>query len=103
MYFTDHHDLTFVEKQLAEGLAKIFSSQLELGAVETQRKLLQDAEIKSLQAQVNPHFFFNAINTISALVRIDHEKARQLLLQLSHFFRSNLQGARNNTITIEKN
>lgn len=102
LYFTDHHDLTFVEKQLAEGLAKIFSSQLELGAVETQRKLLQDAEIKSLQAQVNPHFFFNAINTISALVRIDHEKARQLLLQLSHFFRSNLQGARNNTITIEK-
>lgn len=102
LYFTDYHDLTFVEKRLAEGLAKIFSSQLELGAVEVQRQLLQDAEIKSLQAQVNPHFFFNAMNTISALIRIDHEKARQLLLQLSHFFRSNLQGARNNMITIEK-
>ncbi|WP_239724069.1 MULTISPECIES: sensor histidine kinase [unclassified Mammaliicoccus] len=102
LYFTDYHDLTFVEKRLAEGLAKIFSSQLELGAVETQRQLLQDAEIKSLQAQVNPHFFFNAMNTISALVRIDHEKARQLLLQMSQFFRSNLQGARNNTITISK-
>lgn len=102
LYFTDFHDLTFVEKRLAEGLAKIFSSQLELGAVETQRQLLQDAEIKSLQAQVNPHFFFNAMNTISALVRIDHEKARQLLLQMSQFFRSNLQGARNNTITISK-
>ena len=46
--------------------------------------------------------FFNAINTISALVRIDSEKARKLLLQLSQFFRSNLQGARNNTITLEK-
>ena len=102
LYFTDYHDLTFVEKRLAEGLAKIFSSQLELGSVETQRQLLQDAEIKSLQAQVNPHFFFNAMNTISALVRIDHEKARQLLLQMSQFFRSNLQGARNNTITISK-
>ncbi|MBW0767570.1 MULTISPECIES: sensor histidine kinase [Mammaliicoccus] len=102
LYFTDYHDLTFVEKRLAEGLAKIFSSQLELGAVETQRQLLQDAEIKSLQAQVNPHFFFNAMNTISALVRIDHEKARQLLLQMSQFFRSNLQGTRNNTITISK-
>lgn len=102
LYFTDYHDLTFVEKRLAEGLAKIFSSQLELGAVETQRQLLQDAEIKSLQAQVNPHFFFNAMNTISALVRIDHEKARQLLLQMSQFFRSNLQGASNNTITISK-
>ena len=50
-----------------------------------QSKLLKDAEIKSLQAQVNPHFFFNAINTISALVRIDSEKARKLLLQLSQF------------------
>lgn len=102
LYFTDAHRLTFVEKQLATGLANIFSSQLELGQAETQSKLLKDAEIKSLQAQVNPHFFFNAINTISALVRIDSEKARQLLLQLSQFFRSNLQGARNNTITLDK-
>ncbi|WP_105993135.1 LytS/YhcK type 5TM receptor domain-containing protein [Staphylococcus simulans] len=102
LYFTDAHRLTFVEKQLATGLANIFSSQLELGQAETQSKLLKDAEIKSLQAQVNPHFFFNAINTISALVRIDSEKARKLLLQLSQFFRSNLQGARNNTITLDK-
>ena len=101
-YFKDKHDVTNSTKQLARGLAEIFSSQLELGKAETQSKLLRDAEIKSLQAQVNPHFFFNAINTISALVRIDSEKARKLLLQLSQFFRSNLQGARNNTITLEK-
>lgn len=101
-YFTDKHDITTSTKQLTRGLADIFSSQLELGQAETQSKLLRDAEIKSLQAQVNPHFFFNAINTISALVRIDSEKARKLLLQLSQFFRSNLQGARNNTITLDK-
>ncbi|UDI77543.1 sensor histidine kinase [Staphylococcus taiwanensis] len=101
-YFTNENDITTSTKQLARGLADIFSSQLELGQAETQSKLLRDAEIKSLQAQVNPHFFFNAINTISALVRIDSEKARKLLLQLSQFFRSNLQGARNNTITLEK-
>ena len=101
-YFTDYNHITTSTKQLARGLADIFSSQLELGLAETQSKLLRDAEIKSLQAQVNPHFFFNAINTISALVRIDSEKARKLLLQLSQFFRSNLQGARNSTITLEK-
>ncbi|WP_449449358.1 histidine kinase, partial [Streptococcus suis] len=94
MYFTNPTNLTFVERQLAEGLAEIFSSQIELGEAEMQSKLLKDAEIKSLQAQVNPHFFFNAMNTISALVRIDSEKARELLLELSHFFRSNLQGSR---------
>lgn len=101
-YFTDQQNLTYVERQLAEGLGKIFSSQLEFGELDTQKRLLQDAEIKSLQAQVNPHFFFNALNTISALIRIDSEKARDLLFQLSAFFRSNLQGARQNLISIEK-
>lgn len=101
-YFTDHNNISTSNKQLARGLAEIFSSQLELGEAEMQGQLLRDAEIKSLQAQVNPHFFFNAINTISALVRIDSEKARRLLLQLSQFFRSNLNGARNNTITLKR-
>ena len=102
LYFTDASKLTFVERQLAEGLATIFSSQIELGEMELQSQLLQDAEIKSLQAQVNPHFFFNTINTISALIRVDSEKAREMLLQLSTFFRSNLQGARTNLIPLEK-
>lgn len=100
-YFTDTNQLTFVERQLAEGLGKIFSSQIELGESDLQSRLLQDAEIKSLQAQVNPHFFFNAINTISALIRIDSEKARKLLLKLSDFFRANLIGARSNLVTLK--
>ncbi|WP_027702802.1 sensor histidine kinase [Metaclostridioides mangenotii] len=102
LYFTDPTKLTFVERQLAEGLGEIFSSQIEFGEIEIQNKLQKDAEIKSLQAQVNPHFFFNAINTISALIRIDSEQGRRLLLQLSKFFRSNLQGARRNLITLEE-
>lgn len=102
LYFTDSNKLTYVERRLAEGLANIFSSQIELGEIETQSKLLKDAEIKSLQAQVNPHFFFNAMNTISALIRMDSERARELLLNLSNFFRSNLQGAKSTSITIEK-
>ena len=101
-YFTDETKLTFVERQWAEGLGSIFSSQLELGKLETEARLLKDAEIKSLQAQVNPHFFFNALNTISALVRIDSEKARALLIQLSRFFRSNLQGYRKNLLPLAK-
>lgn len=102
MYFTDKTKLTYVERQLAEGLGNIFSQQIELGEVEWQSKLLQDAEIKSLQSQVNPHFFFNAINTISALIRIDSEKARVLLIELSHYFRSNLTGARTNLIPLHR-
>ena len=100
-YFNDSSKLTHVEEQLASGLASIFSSQLELGQMESQQKLLKDAEIRVLQSQVNPHFFFNAINTINALIRIDGEKARALLLQLSNYFRFNLQGLRNNRIALE--
>ncbi|HAT53888.1 MAG TPA: sensor protein LytS [Lactobacillus sp.] len=102
MYFTNPKDLTPVEEQLATGLASIFSSQLALGAAEEQSKLVKDAEIKSLQAQVNPHFFFNAINTISALMRTDADKARTLLLQLSTYFRTNLQGVRQTEIPLRQ-
>src|SRR6478736_5292338 len=102
MYFKDASGLSRVEEELAEGLAKLFSTQLELGEAELRSKLLKDAEIKALQAQVNPHFLFNAINTISALCRQDVEKARKLLLQLSIYFRSNLQGARQLLIPLSK-
>ncbi|MCO4112758.1 histidine kinase, partial [Enterococcus faecalis] len=37
-----------------------------------------------------------------ALIRVDSERARELLLNLSNFFRSNLQGAKSTSITIEK-
>ncbi|WP_026695138.1 sensor histidine kinase [Peribacillus kribbensis] len=102
LYFTNPDKLTEVEKELAEGLANLFSTQLELAEAEQQSKLLKNAEIKALQAQVHPHFLFNAINTISVLCRTNPEKARKLLLELSHFFRSNLQGARSMLIPLEK-
>ncbi|NQD99312.1 LytS/YhcK type 5TM receptor domain-containing protein, partial [Staphylococcus xylosus] len=47
LYFTNKHDVNFSDKQLATGLADIFSSQLELGQAETQNALIRDAEIKS--------------------------------------------------------
>ncbi len=102
MYYTDSYMLTPVEEQLATGLGSIFSSQLALGAAEIQSKLVKDAEIKSLQAQINPHFFFNAINTISAMIRRDSEQARTLLLQLSTYFRANLMGVRQTEITLSQ-
>lgn len=102
LYFKSSNGLSAVDEELVEGLGKLFSSQLEFAEAEQQRKLLKDAEIKALQAQVHPHFLFNAINTISCLIRTDADQARKLLLQLSKFFRSNLQGARQMLIPLEK-
>src|SRR5699024_8813231 len=44
-----------------------------------------------LHAQVNPHFLFNALNTIKAVIRRDSEQASQLVQYLSTFFRKNLK------------
>lgn len=102
MYYTKPEKLDKVQQELAEGLANLFSTQLELVEAERQAKLLKDAEIKALHAQIHPHFLFNSLNTISALCRTDANKARKLLLELSSFFRGNLQGARQMLIPLEK-
>ncbi|MBY0121818.1 sensor histidine kinase [Bacillus sp. S/N-304-OC-R1] len=102
MYFNQPEKLDKIQEQLAEGLANLFSTQLELAEAEHQTKLLKDAEIKALQAQIHPHFLFNSINTISALCRTDVNRARKLLLDLGSFFRGNLQGARQMLIPLEK-
>lgn len=102
MYYVKSCELTPVEIQLASSLGKIFSCQIALGQSENQAKLVREAEIKALQAQVNPHFFFNAINTIVAMIRKDSDKARELLIQLSLYFRSNLLGVRETQITLQQ-
>ncbi|ARK29563.1 sensor histidine kinase [Halalkalibacter krulwichiae] len=88
--------------ELSKGLSTLLSHQLELSEVDRHLELAKQAEIKALQAQVSPHFLFNALNTIVALVRTDPMKARKLLVALSHFFRSNLAGTTATVTTIEE-
>ncbi|MCV5231349.1 histidine kinase, partial [Escherichia coli] len=85
----------------AEGIAQLLSSQILYGDYQQQQALLAQAEIKLLHAQVNPHFLFNALNTISAITRRDPDKARELIQNLSHFFRSNLK-QNINTVTLKE-
>lgn len=80
-----------INRALGEGIARLLSNQLLAGRYMRQRELLAQSEIKLLHAQVNPHFLFNALNTLSAVIRRDPEKACQLVLNLSTFFRKNLK------------
>jgi hypothetical protein len=50
----------------------------------------QDAELRMLRTQVDPHFLFNSLNSISALTSADPARARTMTLQLSDFFRRTL-------------
>ncbi|RCS72605.1 sensor histidine kinase [Vibrio casei] len=83
--------LSNINRSMGEGIAQLLSSQILYGDFQQQQTLLTQAEIKLLHAQVNPHFLFNALNTISAVIRRDPNKARELIQHLSHFFRSNLK------------
>lgn len=53
--------------------------------------LSREAELKALKAQVNPHFLFNSLNSISALTSIDPPKAREMCIRLSEFLRNSLR------------
>ncbi|HAA03221.1 MAG TPA: sensor histidine kinase [Syntrophobacteraceae bacterium] len=80
-----------INKTLGEGITNLLSSQLLACRYEEQKNLLLTAELKLLQAQVNPHFLFNSLNTIIAIIRKDAERAKDLLIHLSHFLRKNLK------------
>lgn len=83
--------LSNINISMAEGIAQLLSSQILLGHYQQQQTLLTQAELKLLHAQVNPHFLFNALTTISAVTRREPEKARVLIQHLSQFFRKNLK------------
>lgn len=55
--------------------------------LEEQEKLLLEARLDALQSQINPHFLFNTLNSISSLVRFDPDLARELIIKLSKILR----------------
>lgn len=55
------------------------------------QKTLAEAQLSQLKAQLRPHFFFNALNTISALMHVDVERADRLLARLGDLLRASLQ------------
>jgi len=75
--------------------ARLLSNQVLAGTIEEQKQLLAQSEIKLLQAQINPHFLFNALNTLEAVIRSDPQAARQIVHDLSTFFRKSLKRPNN--------
>jgi two-component system, LytTR family, sensor histidine kinase AlgZ len=63
-------------------------------AIESSRHaelLSRESELKAIKAQVNPHFLFNSLNSISALTTVDPAKAREMCIRLSDFLRASLR------------
>ncbi|MBH1981133.1 MAG: histidine kinase [Burkholderiales bacterium] len=62
--------------------------------------LAKDAQLRALQAQVNPHFFFNSLNSVRALIFEDREAAAQMIDQLANLMRHALQSSQHATVPL---
>jgi two-component system, LytTR family, sensor kinase len=86
----------YVSEDLEEmrHLAAVIVEQVELFRAEEMRHLVSQAELRALQAQINPHFLFNALNTLYGTIDRRSHEARRMVLNLADIFRYFLQGDR---------
>lgn len=66
------------------------------------RLLARDAELQVLRSQIDPHFLFNSLNSISALTAIDAAAARTMTIALADFFRQTLAIAEQEKISLKE-
>ena len=101
IYYAKKYDMSHSKKSLAIGLSQIISTLMEISKIEKIENERKKSEIKALQRQINPHFLFNALNTITSFIRINPDKARKLIINLSTYMRYNLE-VNDNLIDINK-
>jgi two-component system LytT family sensor kinase len=78
----------FATVLLCVGIAlKIWNNTRIEIKLEEQERLLLQARMEALQSQINPHFLFNTLNSISSLVRFDPDTARELIVKLASILR----------------
>ncbi|WP_426622178.1 sensor histidine kinase [Microbacterium sp. As-52] len=71
----------------AEEVADWCAAQVELGGLDAQRTQLAEAELRSLRAQISPHFIYNALTAIASFILTDPARARELVLEFADFTR----------------
>lgn len=62
----------------------------------------KEMELSLLKSQINPHFLFNTLNSISTLINFNKEKARKMITQLSSVFRFAMESHGNQLVDLEK-
>jgi len=77
------------------------SQQEQIDKVKLQ-SLVKELELKTIKAHINPHFIFNALNSIRALVDENPERARKAVTELSNLLRSSMQAEKIETTPLSK-
>jgi two-component system LytT family sensor kinase len=73
----------------------------ELRTAQLEAELAQ-AQLQALQSQIQPHFLFNALNTISAVIYEDAQAADMMIVRLSNFLRSLLNSSQSQEVTLKE-
>ena len=63
--------------------------------------MVKDLELRTIKAQINPHFLFNALNSIRALIDENPRRARAAVTELSNILRSSMQAEKVETVSLE--
>ncbi|GMT46146.1 MAG: hypothetical protein IEMM0006_1978 [bacterium] len=66
------------------------------------QNLVTRAELETLKSQINPHFLFNSLNSISSLTMTSPEKAQEMVIKLSDFLRYSLSHDKNEKTSLQK-
>lgn len=98
IFFDTAEKITEQNRYLIIGLSNLISTQMEISKIENLKSLVKLSELKALQSQINPHFLFNALNTMASYIRTKPEKAREVIVDLSNYLRYNLN---NNSKNVE--
>lgn len=70
---------------------KVWNNTRNEVKLEEQKQLLIQARLDALASQINPHFLFNTLNSVSTLIRINPEQARAMVMRLSRIMRGRLR------------
>ena len=101
-YYARDLDIDRTQLAIGQGLGSLLSTQLSAYELDLQAELTARAEVKALQAQINPHFLFNTLNTIASLCRTDPMRARDVLRAFSMFYRRTLESSEKTLIPLEQ-
>ncbi|MGD0755498.1 MAG: histidine kinase [Bacteroidales bacterium] len=92
------YGLIILTYYLFESLSNLSEKKAKEAQLES---LVKETELKMLRSQINPHFLFNSLNSISSLTITDPEKARDMVVKLSEFMRYALSRKDEQPVTLQ--
>lgn len=86
---------------LMEGIARFENWKLNMAETEKLRQSFRQSQLQGLKSQVNPHFLFNSLNTLSSLIEEDEKDAEKFLNEMTKVYRYMLRNEDEQLVTLD--